>query len=280
MSTIDRMKAWVGSTRPHNWYGQCAGLTMSICRHFGQLNGAPYASAYAAYLASDIESTNPRECPPGGIHFWDGYFRGSQGGYDRYGHVAVDITGGGLAVLSATSQAPTFWGVNAGLISVARQSELIRNNPQGRYLGWSRTYGSHRVTTLAPSPDPAGGNSRPIEEDDDMPTADEIAKAVLNYSLEGRSLGERIREMPADVWDETIGKPNAAHMFHGKAGDGVALGTARAGKGASRGASILDEIANLAPNEAPSSAKLDELAAAIKAMPGATATEIWKRLAP
>lgn len=163
MSVLDEIRAWVKGTEPHDWYGQCAGLTMSICRHFGELNGGPYASAYAAYLASDIVSTDSRKAPAGAIHFWDGEFRGSQGGYGRYGHVAVDLLGGGTFILSASRKGFQAWGKGAAIISVAEQTRLIAANPRGRYLGWALTYGRHRVTALTPSPAPSGGNAKPVE---------------------------------------------------------------------------------------------------------------------
>lgn len=163
MNILERVREWVDSTRPHDWYGQCAGLTMSICRHFGKLDGGPYSSAYAAYLASKIVSTDSRKAPAGAIHFWDGYFRGSQGGYGRYGHVAVDLTGGGVFLLSASRNGSQTWGVGAAIITEREQSRLIAKNPQGRYLGWSLTYGRHRVTALTPSPAASGGNAKPVE---------------------------------------------------------------------------------------------------------------------
>lgn len=294
MSVSDRIEAWVDSTRPHNWYGQCAGLTMSICRHFGVLDGGPYGSAYAAYLASEIESTDPTKCPPGGIHFWDGYFHGSQGGYDRYGHVVVDINGGGTHVLSATSRASSFWGVNAGIISIAAQTALIRNNKGGRYLGWSRTYGRHRVTALTPTT--AGGNSRPFEEED-MPLtnaekqeiAELAAREVWGYKLQGRTAGERIRSIAADVWNFVIGAKGQEHLFHGRAQDGLALTTVRSGKGAARGAEAIggiadaiQAIAELQSGQQPSQptqAQLEQLAIGLKAiLPAPEAAELAKRL--
>lgn len=169
MNVLERIRAWVKSTEPHDWYGQCAGLTMSICRHFGELNGGPYASAYAAYLASTIVSTDSRKAPAGAIHFWDGMFRGSQGGYGRYGHVAVDLTGGGAFLLSASRNGFQAWGVGAAIITEREQSRLIAKNPQGRYLGWSLTYGRHRVTAFT-APAPAGGNGKPVEVPAEVPT--------------------------------------------------------------------------------------------------------------
>lgn len=124
----------------------------------------------------------------------------------------------------------------------------------------------------------AGGNSRPMEEDD-MPTADEIAKAVWNYKLENRTAGQRLRELAADVWAHTIGSKTDKNRDHGKAGDLVALGTSRSGRAASRAASTLDEISNLAPGQAPTSAQLEELADELRAtLPSATAAELAKRL--
>lgn len=159
------VKKWVGGTKPYNWLNQCAGLTMSICRHFGYApalgKGGAYATATAAYQAAKIESTNPAKAPIGAIHYWS-YTATINSIRRNYGHVVVDIRGKGTHTLSATRNAAPMWGVNAGLISVARQTALIGGN--GRYLGWSRYYGDRYF--VSPPEAPAGGDSKPLEDVD------------------------------------------------------------------------------------------------------------------
>ncbi len=170
MSFETDVRKWVDSTRPYNWLNQCAGLTMSICRHFGNApavgQGGAYSTATAAYEAADIESADPAKAPVGAIHYWS-YTAEINGVRRDYGHVVVDIRGKGTHVLSATRNASPKWGVNAGLISVARQTKLIGRS--GRYLGWSRLYGSRYRVTVPEAP--AGGNPRPLE--DEVPTITE-----------------------------------------------------------------------------------------------------------
>lgn len=147
--TEAEVKAWVQGTRPYDWYNQCAGLTMSICRHFGNGPalgaGGAYATATAAYNATKIVSKDSTKAPRGAIHYWS-YTTEINGVRRNYGHVTVDIRGGGVATLSATSKASPEWGNNAGLISVATQTRAIGNN--GRYLGWSLTYGKSYVANI------------------------------------------------------------------------------------------------------------------------------------
>lgn len=175
MTLENNVRDWVDSTRPYNWLNQCAGLTMSICRHFGYApavgKGGAYATATAAYEAADIESTDPSKAPVGAIHYW-AYTARINGIRRNYGHVVVDIRGRGTHVLSASRKASPQWGLNAGLISVARQTALIGRN--GKYLGWSRFYGSRYY--VSPPEKPSGGNPRPLE--DEVPTITETKFAA------------------------------------------------------------------------------------------------------
>lgn len=158
MATRDQIRAWCESTRPKDWYGICAGLTWQTIAYNGGYAPDVYPSAWAAYLATHIESESPYTAPPGAIHYWD-Y---TDGHGNRYGHVVVDIDGGSTACLSATHYAYEYWGVSAGLITVDEQ------NTHGgmRYMGWSYRYGSRNQILItnepAPVPVPAptqhGGN--------------------------------------------------------------------------------------------------------------------------
>lgn len=151
--TEAEIKAWVAGTKPYDWYNQCAGLVMSICRHFGNAPavgaGGAYATATLAYEAATIESKDPKKAPAGAIHYWS-YTTTINGVRKNYGHVVVDIRGAGSHTLSATKRASPMWGVNAGLISVADQTAAIGS--AGRYLGWSRFYGkSYYVKVVTPT---------------------------------------------------------------------------------------------------------------------------------
>lgn len=162
------IKRWVAGTRPYNWYNQCAGLTMSITRHFGNgpALGAPgvvYATARDAYNAAANAGPIRRdasEAPAGAIHYWD-YTTTINGRRKNFGHVVVDIRGGGTHTLSATRLADPEWGENAGLISVARQTAAIGS--AGRYLGWSPTYGAKYIVNI--EPEGGGSVTPPVEEE-------------------------------------------------------------------------------------------------------------------
>lgn len=170
MATPDQIRRFVASTRPKDWYGQCAGLTYrTIKDNGGSSPDDPYPSAFAAYRAATIESLNPAAAPPGAIHYWDYHGTDNRGLVNRWGHVAIDIHGGGTQVLSATGHAHDYWGVRAGLISVAAQS--ARGMP---YLGWSRFYGRRNRLEITVA-QPASGKGQPLpvitpeeEEETDM----------------------------------------------------------------------------------------------------------------
>lgn len=156
MTTPHEIRVFVGSTRPKNWYGQCAGLTYRTINDCGGYAPDIYGSAFAAYIATAIESSNPRNAPPGAIHYWDYTGTDDRGRVARWGHVAIDIYGGGHQVLSATGYAHEWWGEKAGLITV--EAQTARGMP---YLGWSRNYG-RRNRLLITIPQPAGSGTPAI----------------------------------------------------------------------------------------------------------------------
>lgn len=160
--TREEIKAWVEATRPKDWYGLCAGLTDRVVARFTGGSRQWYNSAHDAYLASRIESTDPGACPQGGIHFWYYYGTDSRGIKSRWDHVTIDLDGGGTATLSATGAAFEYWGVHAGLISVAAQSARAGM----RYLGWSRTYGKAAPLTINDPAAPTPPTITPPQEDD------------------------------------------------------------------------------------------------------------------
>lgn len=156
MGAVDDIRAWVEDTRPTDWYGKCAGLTDRVVAAF---TGGPrqwYDSATDARRASGPLTLDPTTCPAGGIHHWSFYGTAWDGSEGDWGHVTIDIHGGGTDTLSATGYAHEEWGVHAGLISVAAQSA----RPGMRYLGWTPTYGA-AATLIIPAP--SGDNARPLD---------------------------------------------------------------------------------------------------------------------
>lgn len=195
MATPLEIRAWVESTRPHDWYGQCAGLTDRVVAEF---TGGPrqwYDSATDARKASGPLNPDASACPPGGIHYWSYYGKAWDGSVGDWGHVTIDIYGGGSSTLSATGHAYEYWGVNAGLISVDSQSQRAGM----RYLGWSRTYGA-AAPLIITTGSVAGGGATPFNpEEDEMASKQEIKDALsevlasrpdavlIHYSGEGRN---------------------------------------------------------------------------------------------
>ena len=145
--TPAQVKAKFALWPKENWYGKCAGVVMTVVNHFGKRNGAPYASAKAAQSASKIISTNPGKAPVGAVHHWDYYGRDYAGRYGNWGHVGVDMFGGGTRVLNATAHADERWGLNVGLSTVRDITNRV-----GNYKGWSLTYGVHEIHIELPAP--------------------------------------------------------------------------------------------------------------------------------
>lgn len=164
MSDVATLRGFVETATPpsatRGWYGMCAGLTDRVVA-FGT-GGARkwYDSATDARNNCTIVSRDPSKAPPGAIHFWSYYGTAWDGSRGNWGHVAIDIYGGGTDVLSATGYAHEYWALNAGLITVAAQTARGMT-----YLGWSRTYGAADILTITQDT-PAGDGSHPFEEDD------------------------------------------------------------------------------------------------------------------
>lgn len=192
MATPDQIRRWAGTTRPRDWYGFCAGLTYNtIAENGGVVPDGPYGSAYQAYQSTVIASRDASAAPPGAIHYWDYYGRDGNGRVNRWGHVAVDIEGGGHSILSATGHAREWWAVNAGIISVAAQT--ARGMP---YLGWSYTYGRrNRITITVPGT--AGGGATPFDPVEDDMNDDQDGRLK---SVESLVKGLDTRRDTAIVW--------------------------------------------------------------------------------
>lgn len=154
--TPAQVKAKFATWGDYNWYGKCAAVVMTVCRHFGDIGaGVPYPSARAALQAAKIESNDPTKAPAGAIHYWDYFGSDSQGRQGNWGHVGVDMLGRGTHVLNATSYPNEAYGRNVGTSSVGQINGRV-----GAYRGWSRKYGkSHYASIVAPTvpnPTPAG----------------------------------------------------------------------------------------------------------------------------
>lgn len=174
--TPAQVKAKFKTWGDFNWYGMCAGLTHSVCRHFGYVTKAdtPYPSAKAAYRAAKaagtIKSQDPKKAPRGAIHYWAYWGKNSRGEMGDWGHVGVDMTGGGRDILNATSKPNDRYGVNAGTSTFAEIDSRV-----GDYLGWGTTYGKEYTANIldpkppkptTPKPAPAGTIHTDSEEND------------------------------------------------------------------------------------------------------------------
>lgn len=174
MASPQQIKDWAHRTAPRDWYGACAGLTYNTIVQNGGAGDA-YGSATAAFNATRIEGHRPQDAPAGAIHYWSYVGKDYRNIVGDWGHVAVDIYGGGHSILSATRRYREQWAIGAGLISVAAQTV-----PGMTYLGWSMTYGRRgRISITIPS----GDGSTPFtpskpKEWDEMASQAEIAEVV------------------------------------------------------------------------------------------------------
>lgn len=177
MASPEQIKKWAHKTAPRDWYGACAGLTYNTIVQNGGTSDA-YGSATAAFNATRIEGHRAQDAPAGAIHYWSYFGTDWRGIRGDWGHVAVDIFGGGHSILSATRRYREQWAIGAGLISVAAQTV-----PGMTYLGWSMTYGRRGRISIAV---PSGGGSTPFpptptkpKEWDEMASPEEIDAIVF-----------------------------------------------------------------------------------------------------
>ncbi|WP_405373440.1 MULTISPECIES: hypothetical protein [unclassified Microbacterium] len=175
--TPAQVKAKFATWDDYDWYGKCAAVVHTVCRHFGDVGkDNAYPSARAAFEDTKIESTDPAKAPRGAVHYWDYVGLNSRRERGNWGHVGIDMLGGGTDVLNATSYPNDKYGTNVGTSSVAQINKRV-----GKYRGWSRTYGeSHYAVILAPTvkpvkpapkpatTTPAKPAATPIPEDEDM----------------------------------------------------------------------------------------------------------------
>ena len=112
-----------------SWSGWCA----SLMWRFGDMpESSARASALIAYNDSNIVSLDYRTAPIGAFHWWD---------IGVYGHVGVDILGGGGTVFMASGHVLEDWGTDIGVHSVAKYGNATR----ATYLGWSMDYAGSTI---------------------------------------------------------------------------------------------------------------------------------------
>lgn len=196
MATIEDIRAWVDATRPDDWYGKCAGLTDRVVSAFTGGDRQWYDSATDARLASGPLNPDATACPAGGIHYWAYYGTAWDGSKGNWGHVVIDIRGGGTDCLSATGYAHEAWGVNAGLISVREQSA----RPGMTYLGWAPTYGAaHRLEIENEAP--AGGSAKPFTS---TTTGDADMRAVKLAGVPNSGIIIQAATPPSSMGDQVF----------------------------------------------------------------------------
>jgi LysM repeat protein len=120
-----------------SWAGWCASLMFRFGKSTSGfqdgVNDAP--SAISAATQSNIQSIDESKAPKGAFHWWD---------IGKYGHVGLDVTGGGTQVFMATHKLKEFFGPKAdaiGLTSIKDYNQAI----SGTYMGWSMDYVGGRV---------------------------------------------------------------------------------------------------------------------------------------
>lgn len=216
MTTPTEIEVFVRGTRPpwnsyrraYDWYGMCAGLTYrTILECGGKVPDGPYPSAWAAYLATEIESTDPWKAPPGAVHYWDYTGVASNGQRERWGHVTLDVLGGGTDTLSATGHAHEFWNTSAGLISVAAQTARGMT-----YMGWSRTYGRRNRLSIVTG-GTAGSGGSPLTPKEDTLSAAEVAEIKAHITAEAnRTIAETAQRVMTFVIPSYVPGPDTPSL--------------------------------------------------------------------
>ncbi|ADO71394.1 hypothetical protein [Stigmatella aurantiaca] len=153
----DRARAYAAAN-PKRDGGSWAGWCGSLMFRFGQLpDSSARDTAYLAYKASTIVSTNPSTALTGAFHWWD---------IGTAGHVGADLNGGGTAVFMASNHLSASWGTAIGINSVSGYTSASG----ARYLGWSMDYAGGRIAGGGAPPGGGGGSlPRTTTEDDGIP---------------------------------------------------------------------------------------------------------------
>ena len=108
----------------NSWSGWCGSL---MFRFANMPNSSARASAILAYADSQIVSLDYRQAPIGAFHWWD---------IGSYGHVGMDLLGGGGTIFMASNYILEDWGDAIGVTSISRYTSATGAS----YLGWSMDY--------------------------------------------------------------------------------------------------------------------------------------------
>ncbi|MCP3167895.1 hypothetical protein [Myxococcus qinghaiensis] len=136
------------------WDQWCASL---MWRFGGFPESSARPSAIEAYHASTRQPYSASQAPAGAFHWWD---------IGSFGHVGLDLNGGGTTVFMATRKLSQSWGNAIGINSVSGYSAASG----ARYLGWSLDYAGSVIPDHGPLPGGGGGGlPRTSTEDDGVP---------------------------------------------------------------------------------------------------------------
>ncbi|NVJ23869.1 MULTISPECIES: hypothetical protein [Myxococcus] len=136
------------------WDQWCASL---MWRFGGFPESSARPSAIEAYHASTRQPYSAAQAPAGAFHWWD---------IGSFGHVGLDLNGGGTTVFMATRKLSQSWGNAIGINSVSGYSSASG----ARYLGWSLDYAGSVISDHGPLPGGGGGGiPRTSTEDDGVP---------------------------------------------------------------------------------------------------------------
>lgn len=128
MATEAELRAYANNGR--DWAGLCQALMWNYCDQFGSAPVA-YASAFDAFYASNLESTDVFSAPPGAFVYYDVA--------PPYGHVSVTVDNDreGMASTNVSED----WAANGTAGEVDVGDYMART---GAYpLGWSYTNGAN-----------------------------------------------------------------------------------------------------------------------------------------
>jgi hypothetical protein len=173
-----------------NWSGKCEAAAWNLTNVLTPGAVRSFSDATSARKASKIEGPG---LGPGGNWVWMSGVWGTENGRRvDWGHVAYHV-GGGLLFMASSSVTDRIPGMTA-LGFIDGQAYLRRFSGQ-KLEGWSYDHGGSTIPGDGPIVVPAPHIDRDTEEDD-MPSAKEVADAIFTGLLsdEPGSLGKRARD--------------------------------------------------------------------------------------
>lgn len=111
-----------------SWNGYCQSLMWRLCDYYGKAPDPTPSSATVAASRAFTKYRNPyaAKAPAGAFHYWE--LDGTS-----FGHVALDLTGGGKELFMASRHVTKTYGDALGTISM--QDYLHKTG--AKYQGWS-----------------------------------------------------------------------------------------------------------------------------------------------